>query len=92
MSKHTPGPWTTGVLIGIAGQDEAGISIGFVNSNDAARRAECKANARLIAAAPELLASLIELVGCIDETRGENAWKALSRSQRVIAKATEAQP
>jgi len=58
MSKHTPGPWTNlprHECVPICRQDEAGLSIGFVHSSDPERIAEGFANAKLIAAAPDLL-------------------------------------
>lgn len=61
MSKHTPGPWTNlprHECVPICRQDEAGLSIGFVHSSDPARIAEGFANAKLIAAAPELFDEL----------------------------------
>lgn len=95
MNKHTPGPWTGGVLIGIAGQDEAGISIGFVNSNDAARREECKANARLIAAAPALLSILEDVYVKFGDYRADwpgrhnaTGQSLLGRMRDTIATAT----
>lgn len=58
---HTPGPWDNDKSIGISGQHHYGLNLCFVNTNDDARRDECRANARLIAAAPDLLAALARL-------------------------------
>lgn len=58
--KGTPGPWT-GKDVGIAKQDDAGLQLGFIMTFDEKRRDECAANARLIAAAPELLEALQDL-------------------------------
>ncbi len=63
---HTPGPWTIlpnrVCVIGPCAEDEGGSAL--VAMCAAARRDndECAANARLIAAAPELLAALEELL------------------------------
>jgi hypothetical protein len=58
MSKHTPGPWTVGGPTGYFYQLEINPSIGKVYGAGE----ELKANARLIAAAPELLEVLEELM------------------------------
>lgn len=78
MSEHTPGPWRvsennhnilsdhTGdrpVLIGTAFHDLNKFSRGITNDIE---HDECHANARLIAAAPELLAACIESLGLMD--------------------------
>lgn len=58
MSRHTPGPWGADVFVPISGAYDAGLNIGFLCTSNAAKRAEAEANARLIAAAPDLLADL----------------------------------
>lgn len=88
MSGHTPGPWhLVGSLPGIRHKvhfDEYGHgwSIAHVCNGDCAEE-----NARLIAAAPELLEALIELAEA-----GEDAWGAdrpcVRIAKQVIAKAT----
>ena len=79
--KGTPGPWT-GKDVGIAKQDDAGLQLGFIMTFDEKRRDECAANARLIAAAPELLEALQDLQArvCI--------YVNTSKAKAVIAKAT----
>ena len=64
MSAHTPGPWGHGVNPRhiLAGDDEVARAIALGTH----RLEEAKANAALIAAAPDLLAAL-ERVGCQDE-------------------------
>lgn len=59
--KGTPGPWT-GKDVGVAKQDDARLQLGFVMTIDEKRRDECGANAKLIAAAPELLEALQETI------------------------------
>lgn len=88
-AKHTPGPW------------KADIAAPFM-IRDCFRRpvAECaiylgpdieEANARLIAAAPELLAALCEMLGaadvdCLDDN--SNVWRsAMIDARAAIAKA-----
>ncbi|OZI38998.1 hypothetical protein CEG14_05535 [Bordetella genomosp. 1] len=68
-TKHTPGPWARdiGSGFGCDVRAENGRKVAAtwgINSGDPHRpayRAECDANARLIAAAPELLEALQEL-------------------------------
>jgi hypothetical protein len=96
-SAHTPGPWevngttietiaSPSVVIGRA--YDAEDSGGGVESNS-----EAEANARLIAAAPELLAALRGLVEDYEGAYGgndEDAPKALTDARAAIAKATGA--
>lgn len=60
MSGHTPGPWTGGKDIPLRATDtEAlGFSVIYINTDSAARKDVARANAHLIAAAPELLAEV----------------------------------
>lgn len=91
-NKFTPGPWNNmpkTEYVPICKQDEAGLSLGFINSADLDRVAEGKANAYLIAAAPDLLEALEQM---IDEygTAGDG-WprnnKVLRDSRAAILKA-----
>jgi len=75
MMTHTPGPWTVGDLINMGGyRDYYQISCspehGDLNieiSNPfGTELEETKANARLIAATPDLLAALERLVADVD--------------------------
>jgi len=73
-TKHTAGPWTLepdykGYLKGtidVSSKDHGGLAtVVWVMSNDASigeKSPECEANARLIAAAPELLEALQQLL------------------------------
>lgn len=59
MSKHTPGPWSTGegkAHIVIYAPD--GYAVADAMTYHGKRQADTEANARLIAAAPDLLAVL----------------------------------
>lgn len=88
--KHTPGPWRmyegnrgSFVFYGIA--DVADMSPAYVRqeSDDAATM---KANAQLIAAAPELLESLKEVLYYIGD-RKVTTLGAMIRARAAIAKA-----
>jgi hypothetical protein len=94
MSKHTPGPWF------VTGMNDTNVSA--MGSDDlptlvAQRRAHkltADANARLIAAAPDLLASLRDLVAHREHLLacGESELNpvTLQRAADAIAKATGA--
>lgn len=100
--KHTPGPWTGDVTVNICGTYEAGLNIGYLTTSNVDRRAEGEANARLITAAPELLADLVEAAttlrryealhrakGTEDSLKKAEVNAALaSRFEQTIAKAT----
>ena len=86
--KHTPGPWevrktASGNPFIYAGQlNVAGVAMVRAGVDSAT----AEANARLIAAAPELLEALIQAVAWIE---GEiTAVNALSKAHAAIAKAT----
>jgi hypothetical protein len=85
MSKHTPGPWGTydtaayGIHIckgGIAGQHIASAQRYVGLTQD-----ETVANARLIAAAPEMLAALRELLERCDFEAQEMARAAIGKAE-----------
>lgn len=95
-AKHTPGPWLVvpkaGYPVVVARDDSdptrvlaspGGYSIGEMR-RDATKATEIMANARLIAAAPELLEALKDLIfysrGLVDE-------KYIRDAQAVVAKA-----
>lgn len=56
MNAHTPGPWTAQCFLVTAGHDQITHCGGNLPNN---RSHEAEANARLIAAAPDLLAALL---------------------------------
>jgi hypothetical protein len=93
MDKHTPGPWNLqndglGVYY-VNPRIEAGEDIEDTRHDSIVARCtdfgafsgieddEAAANARLIAAAPELLAALENLVNTLDEDRWTNARAAI---------------
>ena len=93
MSRHTPGPWSVG--------DKRGVWVGPVVTAEDGKRGvafvcgESDANARLLAAAPELLAALKVAADAIDYAQAQvdsendrhNLLVRLVQVQRVIAKA-----
>jgi hypothetical protein len=93
VSNHTPGPWAVG--------KHRGVWVGPVISAEDGRKGvafvcgESNANARLIAAAPELLAALHVAADALDyaqaqvdsENDAHNLRVRLVQVKRVIAKA-----
>lgn len=89
MSKHTPGPWietkhTAGWGRCIVSTDSYGIIVAKIGFRDRPRE-ERDANARLIAAAPELVEALRDLcmMGILDphssDDGGEDGEAAIAR-------------
>jgi hypothetical protein len=89
MAQHTSGPWTTDIdrrframdsmqmpeSIGVRGPDGNFLASAF-DFNRTDRDAEVEANARLIAAAPDLLAALEHIVAINGSTGGHKAMVA----------------
>jgi hypothetical protein len=91
MKTHTPGPWrTTGLNVRA---DDALICYATNHwANYETPESERQANADLIASAPDLLASLVELEGMVAEMlpkHGPCGWGelALNQARQAIAKA-----
>lgn len=88
MSKHTPGPWT---LNGFYIEFDAATRIATASNwrmSGVDAHAEAKANARLIAAAPDLLEVLEQFVAWVDAP-SESAFSdsQLAAARAAIAKA-----
>lgn len=81
MTQHTPGPWTTNRDGGV--HQAGGESLCIVTRYGGV---QFPLDARLIAAAPELLESLIAAVEAYDDHDDLGAWVAKARA--AIAKAT----
>lgn len=82
--KHTTGPWN----IYFNSQDSIVIRKMFLDGQESHVVAECNsgfANARLIAAAPELLEALIECLECEFSVTDK---AAITKARAAIAKAT----
>ena len=99
-AKHTPGPWSAGVrsgnFIDITHSNNQPGAITRALCRVQARQswvAEAEANARLIAAAPELLAALEAMLEQL--SKGPYAFKdsgALYSTRSAVEKATGEQP
>jgi hypothetical protein len=90
MSKHTPGPWEVdsnaqGELL-VMSRDGAAIAVVPVGAYGRSERSQ--PNARLIAAAPELLEALRHVMQALDlVTPGRAADSPAARSLRVATAA-----
>lgn len=91
MSKHTPGPWTRGwgnfVYQGAKfNPQQMGRLIATCEPSSRTQKDwdQVFANARLIAAAPDLLEALEDLLDAVPP-----AWECAERARDAIAKATE---
>ena len=80
-TKHTPGPWHIANGVQIRSNRDQIAKIWMM------RDGEGRANARLIASAPDLLEALIELADCGAEAWGEDR-PCVKWARVVIAKAT----
>lgn len=89
-NKFTPGPWTNMPrmeCVPICGQHEAGLSIGFISSSNLDRIAEGKANAYLIASAPDLLEALENLYRDSMASDFNEHWDSYKLAGLAISKA-----
>ena len=102
MSRHTPGPWiihggpgrlkynlaVIDSIPDVDGRVIANCICTLANSND-----DCDANAKLIAAAPELLEALVNMVAIFEmdfesNLPGTDSYTAISFAKEIIRNAT----
>ncbi|WCX74845.1 hypothetical protein KK211_17905 [Pseudomonas aeruginosa] len=94
MSKHTPGPWTVDFIDGVDGVfAECDKRICQVDEVDivgwnARFRDESEANAKLIAAAPDLLEALQQAVTSMQDSGYPNDSVVIRAARQAITKAT----
>ena len=90
--KHTPAPWTVNPKAK-TNIRHGNLTIANCSStHDGSREEEEIANAKLIAAAPELLEALIECLEGVKELNGEyqDGWDdVIEKASLIIKKATE---
>ena len=86
MSTHTSGPWHVGSATEFRNQIGIEPTIGCVYGDIKGK--ETKANARLIAAAPELLEALKRSLSWLSSYPGGGAINVYDQAQQAIAKAT----
>jgi len=94
MSKHTPGPWVVGpvddTVVTHLGADGVRYEVAQIDGdyNEPDLWPVMEANARLIAAAPDLLLALRELLFNHNHGNGLDAWhRTRDRAAAAIAKA-----
>ena len=91
-TKHTPGPWETPGEDGgervICYQDSTGKRRTLAHVYDGEEFGSMEANARLIAAAPELLAALQRSLNWLSSYSGDGALGAYEQARAAIAKAS----
>lgn len=90
MAEHTPGPWLYDGCVQIVEAERPHMRICFLPS-DHDEYASSKANARLIAAAPDLLEALIAIsdqLERIGDTRPHKDGQFIDDARAAIAKAT----
>ena len=80
--QHTPGPWDVSF-----GRNDAAIHAGGTIAMIDDVMTGWRANARLIAAAPELLAALGDIVASSDANCGDSLANAIRTAKDAIAKA-----
>lgn len=88
-SKHTPGPWRQSLTDDTRIIDSSGCEVASVAGDYQHDYARMEANARLIAAAPELLEALAGMVDSY-ELEASPINPALISARAAIAKATGA--
>ena len=92
MNKHTPGPWKFGdnskhfktnpFNVYVQGGGVHSASIANIPFRRTIPESEARANAKLIAAAPELLEALEAVIRGVPDT-----WEGVQKAREVIAKA-----
>jgi len=92
MSKHTPGPWEHTGQGYIVGKEDNGYGLGYVDVCSVylrAVRGRTNANARLIAAAPDLLEALDALLYAYQDqgNTGSTHDDKVLQARAAIAKA-----
>jgi len=85
-NQHTPGPWAASPYMNITSRNGTVAKTEQMPGNDEAER---KANAHLIAAAPDLLSALREMMSVFQdhEQYDEESAEVVSIARAAIAKA-----
>lgn len=86
-TKHTPGPWKAEGWESLVVNCAEGYTLTLAAGREGAGLEELKANAALIAAAPDLLAALEDIVKLADNTDFYLPLNWLEDARAAIAKA-----
>lgn len=91
MRQHTPGPWSCERIwdtpaLRIHARVDGGVPVALAEAFTMGRRGEKEANAKLIAAAPDLLKALEKIVNDGDYTDPEGMTRI---ARAAIAKVTQ---
>jgi hypothetical protein len=89
-ARHTPGPWRASKTRPFDVYSAEGRYIGTTKGNHALPEHiadEDKANARLIAAAPELLSMLKRIIRATDEGYDDAVWKLIELASETVSQA-----
>jgi len=88
-AQHTPGPWfINGPFIGPRLSPDSGILLKVARVAGDEGDGECIANARLIAAAPELLELACQYLSDLHHPpQGDSLKRRIERAEKIIAKA-----
>ena len=84
-TKHTPGPWRFETQRGTSKLARIWTDVGDITVNTGTATS---ANARLIAAAPDLLAALERFINPLEKTTHDAQRERTSQASAAIAKAT----
>jgi hypothetical protein len=84
-TKHTPGPWTAGVTDSI--WNDKGVLIAECGNSMTLGDSEVFSNARLIAAAPELLEACEDALLAMDSPRAYDSAVVASTLKAAVRKA-----
>lgn len=91
MSARTPGPWSLNEAEQtILGADQTVVFLLAGSSENQRSEAEYAANARLIAAAPEMLAELKKIVGWLDRLKAAAVARSYDTRFKTLADANAA--
>jgi hypothetical protein len=96
-TKHTPGPWKIIILDGhtyinpLRPEGEWGL-IAKIHGNSEHKKHKKEANAALIAAAPDLLAALIQWAEYAEQNGGDEAYSFYAATRAAIARANGGAP
>ena len=85
--KFTPGPWRISLPDECVVVDRGGYDIADCSALYESEPKQCEANARLIAAAPDMLEALKAIIDADERGQGVRFAEAMEAAERAIEKA-----